>query len=110
MSLRRSLTLFCLILSFAALPVRAKVLRVEISSRVDVLDGKPFGEAGPYERITGRIYFSLPIANPHNHQIVDLEKAVNLENGQVEFSSDFIAVRPKDPQKGNGSLLLEVPN
>jgi hypothetical protein len=28
----------------------------------------------------------------------------------VEFSADFIAVRPKDPSKSNGSLLLEVPN
>jgi hypothetical protein len=28
----------------------------------------------------------------------------------VEFSADFAAVRPKDATKGNGSLLLEVPN
>src|SRR5262249_54683492 len=27
-----------------------------------------------------------------------------------QFSADFIAVRPKQPQKGNGSLLLEIPN
>jgi hypothetical protein len=41
--------------------------------------GKPFGDAGAHERITGRIYFSLPIANPHNHRIVDLGNAVNLK-------------------------------
>jgi Alpha/beta hydrolase domain len=35
---------------------------------------------------------------------------VNLKNGEVEFSSDFIAVRPKDVRKGSGSMLLEVPN
>jgi hypothetical protein len=35
---------------------------------------------------------------------------VNLKKGEVEFSSDFIAVRPKDAHKGNGSMLLEVPN
>ena len=48
--------------------------------------------------------------NPHNQRIVDLGNAVNLKNGEVEFSADFIAVRPKDAHKGNGSMLLEVPN
>ena len=35
---------------------------------------------------------------------------MNLKNGEVEFSADFVAVRPKDAHKGNGSMLLEVPN
>jgi len=83
---------------------------VEIASRRDVLGGKVFGDAGSYEYITGRVYFSLPIANRHNQRIVDLRNAVNLINGEVEFSSDFIAIRPKDAQKSNGTMLLEVPN
>ena len=111
--LRRMLRRLCA-LSFVLLlivaPLRARVTRVEIASRTDVLGGKSFGEAGAYERITGRIYFSLPIANPHNQRIVDLSNAVNLKDGEVEFSADFTAVRPKSPDKGNGSLLLEVPN
>src|SRR5256885_16681943 len=86
------------------------VIRAEISSRTDILGGKPFGDAGAYERITGRIYFSVPINNPHNRGIVDLPLAVNLKNGEVEFSSDFVAIRPKDPHKGNGAMLLENPN
>ena len=90
--------------------LHARVVRVDITSRADVLNGKQFGTAGSYERITGRIYISLPVTNPHNQRIVDLSNAVNLKNGEVEFSSDFIAVRPKDAGKGNGSLLLEVPN
>jgi hypothetical protein len=92
------------------LPVYARVSRVEIVTRHDVLGGKAFGDAGCYEYITGRVYFSLPVANPHNQRIVDLDKAVNLKNDEVEFSSDFIAVRPKDAHKSNGSMLLEVPN
>lgn len=88
----------------------ARVSRVEIFSRKDVLGGKPFGAAGPYERVTGRVYFSIGVSNPHNVPIVDLSHAVNLKNGEVEFSADFIAIRPKDARKGNGSLLLEVPN
>jgi alpha/beta hydrolase family protein len=102
--------LLLLIAAFTVLPLNARVTRVEIASRNDVLNGKAFGDAGAYERITGRVYFSLRADNPHNLRIVDLDKAVNLKDGEVEFSSDFVAVRPKDPRKGNGSMILEVPN
>ena len=90
--------------------VHAAVVRVETSSRTEVLDGKTFGERGAYERIVGRVYFSVAAANPHNSAIVDLGNAANLKNGEVEFSSDFIAIRPKDASKGNGSMILENPN
>jgi hypothetical protein len=63
----------------------ARIIRVEVASRTTVLNGKAFGKAGAYERITGRVYFSLPIANAHNQRIVDLANAVNLKNGEVEF-------------------------
>jgi len=91
-------------------PLHARVIRVEITTRQDVLNGKPFGDVGSYERLTGHIYFSLSISNPHNQGIVDLTNAVNLKNGEVEFSSNFMALRPKDPHKGNGSMILENPN
>jgi Alpha/beta hydrolase domain len=110
MKLHRIWGALLLIASLAALPGEARVIRVEIASRTDVLSGKVFGSAGAYERLTGRVYLSHPIANPHNIRIVDLPNAVNLKNGEVEFSADFVAVRPKDARKGNGSMLLEVPN
>jgi hypothetical protein len=106
----RGVGLLLLFLVSSVALLNAKVVRVEIASRGDILNGRRFGDAGAYERITGRVYFSLAVANPHNRRIVDLDNAVNLENGEVEFCSDFMAIRPKDPQKGNGSLLLEVPN
>lgn len=98
------------ILLLIALPSYSRVVRVEVSSRADVLSGKAFGDSGSYERLGGRVYFSVAISNPHNQRIVDLANATNLKNGEVEFSSDFVAVRPKDARKGNGSLILEVPN
>ncbi len=107
--LTRRLTLICILL-FAVTRLSARVTRVEITSHADVLDAKSFGDAGPYERITGRVYFSAAIANVHNRAIVDLPNAANLKDGEVEFSADFVAVRPKDPAKGNGTLLLENPN
>lgn len=108
--MRRHAFAFLICILLFILPLEARVVRVEITSRQDVLNGKSFGDAGPYERILGRIYFSVRINNPHNQRIVDLANAVNLKNGEVEFSAEFIAVRPKDPRKGNGSMLLENPN
>jgi Alpha/beta hydrolase domain len=110
MRLRICASFLLLALLLSAPFLHAKVLRVDIVSRITVLNGKEFADAGAYERITGRVYFSLPAANEHNHCIVDLANAVNLRNGEVEFSSDFVAVRPKDVTRGNGSMLLEVPN
>ena len=101
-------TLLCVLVFID--PLEARVIRVDITSRQDVLDGKSFGDVGAYERIAGRIYFSVRIDNPRNQRIVDLANAVNLKDGEVEFSSDFIAIRPKDWRKGNGSMLLESPN
>src|ERR1700679_1987556 len=91
---RLGLGLLLLTLLLAASPLNARVVRVEIDSRTDVLNGRHFGDRGIYERIEGRVYFSLPVANPHNLPIVDLRNAVNLKDGEVEFSSDFVAIRP----------------
>ncbi len=99
--------ILCLLCPF---PLHARVTRVEIASRTDVLGGKTFGDAGAYERIIGRVFFSLAVNNKHNQRIVDLSNAINLKDGAVEASADFIAVRPKDVRKGNGAMILEVPN
>jgi hypothetical protein len=101
-------TLLCVLFFICSL--NARVVRVEITSRQDVLHGRPFGEVGAYEGVIGRVYFSVRIENSHNQRIVDLAHATNLKDGEVEFSADFVAIRPKDPRKGNGSMLLESPN
>ncbi|MEP6643799.1 MAG: alpha/beta hydrolase domain-containing protein [Acidobacteriaceae bacterium] len=109
--MRRYFTIISLLVAaLSASPLSARVVRVEIARRADVLNGRAFGNSGSYERLTGRVYFSVPVGNPHNLRIVDLRNAVNLKDGEVEFSADFVGVRPKDAHKGNGSLLLEVPN
>ncbi|HEV7674824.1 MAG TPA: hypothetical protein VGQ12_09865, partial [Candidatus Angelobacter sp.] len=55
--------------------LQARVVRVDITSRADIGNGKPFGAAGAYEKIIGRVYFAVDPANQHNRQIVDLDKA-----------------------------------
>lgn len=106
----RARLLFLIVASLLASIAEARVVRVEIISRVDIQDGKPFGNAGAYEKITGRAYFAVSPANLHNRQIVDLDKAGRNSQGEVEFSSDFYLLRPKDIGKGNGAVLFEVSN
>jgi hypothetical protein len=90
--------------------MQARVVRVEIATRSDINDGKPFGAAGPYERIVGRIFFAVDPGNPHNRQIADLEKAPRNAQGEVEFSADLYLLKPKDMAKGNQAVLFEVSN
>ncbi|HEY5029141.1 MAG TPA: alpha/beta hydrolase domain-containing protein [Candidatus Angelobacter sp.] len=89
---------------------QARVVRVEITSRTDIQEGKPFGSAGGYEKIVGRVCFAVDPANLHNRQIVDLDKAPRNANGEVEFSADLYLLKPKDTAKGNQTLLFEVSN
>jgi hypothetical protein len=86
---------------FAAL-ARAEVTRVEILKRTDLA-----AYAG-YEKLEGRVYFSVDPANRRNTVIVDLDRAPKNAQGRVEFSADFYAVRPKTG--GNGVAIVDVVN
>ncbi len=88
----------------------ATLLRIEVSERSDVLDGKAFGAAGPYERIVGKAYFAVDPKLPANKIIVDLDKAPRNADGLVEFSSDIYVLKPRDPSHGNGAVFFEVSN
>lgn len=90
--------------------VRAEVTHVEITSRSDLLSGRPFGPAGPYEKLAGKASFALDPRNPHNQGIVDLDKAPRDAQGRVAFSADLYLLRPKEPGRGNGAVLFEVSN
>jgi hypothetical protein len=78
---------------------RAELRRVEIKTREDVLGGKAFGAAGPYERIIGTAYFSADPAKPRNKIIADLDKAPRNSQGHVEYSADIHILKPKDPSR-----------
>jgi hypothetical protein len=92
------------------LPVAAEVVRVEVRSRADLLEGKPFGTSGPYEKLAGRIYFEVDPSNDANKIITDIDKAPRNARGRVEFSADFFLMKPKQIERGNGTVLYEVSN
>jgi hypothetical protein len=75
MRFRTRVIWFLLMSAILVSVAQARVVRVEITSRADIQDGKPFGNVGPYEKIIGRVYFAVDPAKLHNRQIVDLDKA-----------------------------------
>jgi hypothetical protein len=99
-----------LVLTLLPALVRAEVTRVEITRREDVLGAKPFGAAGAYEKLVGKVSFAVDPANPHNKNIANIDKAPKNKDGKVEFSSDLYILKPKDPSKGNGITLFDVSN
>jgi len=88
----------------------AEVSRVEIASRRDVAAGRSFGSAGPYERMTGKIFFLIDPANPRNQVIADLDKAPKNAMGKIELSADLVILRPRDASKGNGIAIFDIVN
>src|SRR6478672_8731212 len=110
MRFRARVVWFLLIAAILMPFAQGRVVRVEVTSRTDLQDGKPFGNTGAYEKIVGRVYFAVDPANPHNRQIVDLDKAPRNAHGEVEFSADLYLLKPKDMAKGNQAVLFEVSN
>lgn len=84
--------------------------RLEVVERSAVLDGRSFGAAGAYERLTGRAHFLVDPLAPANRRIQDLALAPRNRDGLVGFSADFHLLRPREAAKGNGTLLLDIVN
>lgn len=92
----------------AALP--GAVRRIQVAERSEVLGGRPFGRAGAYERIAGRVEFAVDPKIAANQIICDIGLAPVDAEGRVAFSADLFVLRPRDAAKGNGIALFEVLN
>src|SRR5688500_10760165 len=91
-------------------PSHAELTRVEITKRIDVLNGKAFGAVGPYEKLHGKAYFAVDPKNPRNQVIADIDLAPRNRDGKVEFSAELFILKPKDPARGNGVVFFDVVN
>jgi hypothetical protein len=91
-------------------PLRAELIDLHVLRREPFLDGKPFGDVGPYEKIVGVARFAIDPKNDRNRVIVDLDLAPRNADGKVEFEADVFILTPKDPSKGNGAILYDVNN
>jgi hypothetical protein len=94
-----------------AAPAAAEVSRFEITGAPELaFGGQSFGQAGRYERIAARATLSLDPADPRNAVIVDLDRAPRNAQGRVEAVTEVVILRPAEPMRGNGTMILEVPN
>ncbi|WP_374762896.1 alpha/beta hydrolase domain-containing protein [Yunchengibacter salinarum] len=89
---------------------RGAVTAMEILERTPFADGHAFGAAGPYDKIRVRLHFAVNPAAAHNAPIVDLDKAATGPDGKVNFSGEALIFAPRDPAKGNGTLIYDVTN
>jgi hypothetical protein len=83
---------------------------IRITEIADFADGHTFGAAGAYVRIKGVAHGTLDPAAVCNAGIVDLDKAPVNARGLVEYATDFDFLRPRDPARGSGILVYDVPN
>jgi hypothetical protein len=99
-----------LLLAFPMHTAWAGVTGLKILQQSEVLEGRSFGSAGPYERIVAKADFAIdPRAEP-NRIIADANLAPRDQSGKVEFSADVYIIRPRDPAKGNGTALVQISN
>lgn len=91
-------------------PAQARITGIDIASVEPFADGAEFGTAGSYERVIGTARGELDPSDPANAGIVDIALAPRNARGLVEYKTDLFILRPKDPARGNGTLLFEVLN
>ena len=91
-------------------PFAMALEHLEILTQSIYEGGRAFGAAGAYVRIDALAHYRVDPAHPANRAIVDLERAVSGPDGTIGFSGDVTLLRPADPSKANGALLVEVPN
>jgi len=88
----------------------ADLVSFDVESRGDLPGDIVFGLAGRYEKVAGKVHFEVDPSNPSNLVIVDIQHAPRNARGMVEFSADFFLLKPKQIERGNGTLLVGIPN
>ena len=86
------------------------VIEVETIGRETYADGRDFSDTGAYERIDGVLTFAVDPDHGANQPIVDLGLAPRDSAGRVRFWSDVTLLVPKEPDRGNGRLIVDVVN
>ncbi|SHK26489.1 hypothetical protein SAMN05444159_2857 [Bradyrhizobium lablabi] len=94
----------------APLSGQAEVIRFEVLQSGPAFEGRSFGSVGPYVKITGRATIAVDPTDPRNAIIADIDKAPRDEKGLVEATADVVLLRPADPLRANGTLLVDIPN
>jgi len=89
---------------------RAEVVRIQVDRREPFAGAQSFGHAGPYEKLTGRLYLEVDPNDKANAAVVDLKLAPRNAQGKVEFWTDFCLLAPVQRDAGRRLLFFEVNN
>ena len=85
-------------------------IALRIHDRSPFADGHEFGETGAYERLRGTAHFAVDPSAPAQAGVFDVDKAPVNDKGLVEFSADFLILKPVDPNRGNRRLFYDFGN
>ncbi len=86
------------------------ITRMVIAKRQAAFGGAAFGSAGAYEVVAGTAYGELDPRASGNTGIVNVNLAPLNSRGHVEYSVDFMILKPVDAKKGNGRLIYDFVN
>jgi alpha/beta hydrolase family protein len=101
----RLLGFLCTLLVFSAVGIPAGHAEL---TRFDIASQQPFGSfrAGNYVISEGKIHGEL---SPRE-SIPGIEKAKRNARGMAEYSARIVLITPEVPSRGNGTLLVDIPN
>ncbi len=85
-------------------------IELRIAERIGFADDTEFGEAGAYERISGRAHFAVDPRAAAQRDVVDLDKAPTDARGLVRFAADFMILKPREMPRGNGRVFYDYGN
>lgn len=85
-------------------------VRLDIERREPFAGGGSFGNTGPYERLVGKVHFTIDPDEKGLPSIVDLDLAPLNAQGLVEFASTLDTIKPVDLSRGNRRILYGFSN
>ena len=86
------------------------ITRLVIERKEPFANGHEFPVTGAYEKLAGKLHGEVDPKNRLNNVIVNIEKAPRNRRGRVEYSSDFLILKPLDMARGNRKILFDAPN
>lgn len=107
--MKKALSFFFLLFLWVSVS-EAKIIRIVIDKTELYANGRQFGNAGQYQRLTGRAFGEVNPADVHNSIIQDIALAPRNARGMVEYEMEFILLKPADLNKSNHLLFYNVPN
>jgi len=94
--------------SDSAAPAASPQFKLTVSTTEDFPG--TYGTVGAYEKLSGTLAGEVDPKDPHNAIIQDLALAPVNSRGLVDYSAEFVLIRPKDMSKANGVLRYDAPN